>query len=87
MQVSIITPEETITYTNALDTVINTPTGQKHIKNSNGNVDLVKRGKVQLLLRREGSDKLETVELYVNNGVAYVENKIINIVTDIRESA
>lgn len=84
MEASIITPQQTINHKNIVDMVINTPNGQKHIKNSNGNVDLVKRGKIQILLRREGSDKLETVEFYVNNGVAYVENKVINIVTDIR---
>lgn len=86
MEASIITPEQTINHKNIVDMVINTPNGQKHIKNSNGNVDLVKRGKIQILLKREGSDKLETVELYVNNGVSYVENKVINIVTDIREN-
>ena len=86
MEASIITPEQTINHKNIVDMVINTPNGQKHMNNSNGSVDLVKRGKIQILLKREGSDKLETVELYVNNGVAYVENRIINIVTDIRET-
>ena len=56
MEASIITPEKTITHTNIIDMVVNTPNGQKHIKNSNGNVDLIKRGKIQILLKREGSE-------------------------------
>lgn len=87
MEASIITPDQTITHKNIIDMVVNTPNGQKHLKNSNDNVDLIKRGKIQILLKREGSNNLETVELYVDNGVAYVENKVINIVTDIRDHA
>ena len=87
MEASIITSNGTINHKNIVDMVINTPNGQKHMNNSNGNVDLVKRGKIQILLKREGSDKLETIEFYTDNGVAYVENRIINIVTDLREAA
>lgn len=87
MEASIITPEQTITHTNIVDMVVNTPNGQKHINNSNGSVDLIKRGKVQILLKKEGSNNLETIEFFVDNGVAYVENKVINIVTDLREYA
>lgn len=86
MQATIITPEETINHDNVLDLVYNTPEGQKHIDKSSGTVSSVKRWKIQMLVQRE-SGQLETIEFYVNNGVAYVENKIINIVTEIRENA
>lgn len=83
MQASIITPEETLNYQDIYDMVINTPYGKKHINNSNGNVDPVKRGKLELLIKTK-SGEMKTVEFYVDNGVAYVENKVINIVTSLR---
>lgn len=82
MTVSFITPEKTINHENIIDMIIPTPSGQRHINNTSGNVDLLKKGKVTLLLKREWSEKPETIEFYVNNGVVYVEQKVINIVTE-----
>jgi len=82
MTVSFITPKQTINHENIIDMIIPTPNGQRHINNTNGNVDLLKKGKVTLLLKKEWSDKPETIEFYVNNGVVYVEQKVINIVTE-----
>lgn len=82
MTVSFITPKQTINHENIIDMVIPTPNGQRHINNTSGNVDLLKKWKVTLLLKKEGSDKPETIEIYVNNGVVYVEQKVINIVTE-----
>jgi hypothetical protein len=82
MTVSFITPKQTKNIENILGGMIPTPNGQKHINDASGNVDLIKKGKVTLLIKQEWSDKPETVEFYVNNGVVYVEHKVINIVTE-----
>ncbi len=82
MTVSLITPKETINHENIIDMIIPTVHGQRHIDNKNGNVDLLKKWKIVLLLKKEWSNKPETVEFYVNNGVVYVEQKIVNIVTE-----
>ena len=66
--------------------VANTSDGQQHINTTNGNVNRIKRGKIQLLFKRNWSDVLETAELYVDDGISYVENKVINIVANIREN-
>jgi hypothetical protein len=53
MTVSFITPKQTINHENIIDMVIPTPNGQRHINNTSGNVDLLKKGKVTLLLKKE----------------------------------
>lgn len=82
MTVSFITQKKTINYENISRMMIPTPNGQKQISDTSGSVDLLKKGKITLLLKKEWSDKPETVEFYVNNGVVYVEQKVINIVTE-----
>jgi hypothetical protein len=53
MTVSLITPKQTINHENIIDMLIPTPNGQRHINNINGNVDLLKKGKITLLLKKE----------------------------------
>lgn len=53
MTVSFITPKQTLNFENISDGLIPTPNGQRHISNTNGNVDLLKKGKVTLLLKKK----------------------------------
>lgn len=80
MELAFITPKETISYENISDIIIPTPNWQKHINNTSGNVDLISKGKI--FLKRGSSENPEVIEYYVNNGVMYVEKKVINIVTE-----
>lgn len=86
MQASLISQDKTINYENIVDIVANTQEGKQHIKNSNGNVNDIKRGKIHFLIKNKwSSQELETVSVSVEDGIAYVENKTINIVANIRE--
>jgi hypothetical protein len=37
---------------------------------------------MSFLIKRNDSEKPETIEMYVENGIVYVEHQVINVVTD-----
>lgn len=82
MNVKVMTPQKTINLESVKDIVFPTPNGPKHIEKKNGQVDSLKKGKISLLIQRTDSDKPETIEMYVDSGVVYVEHSTINIVTE-----
>ena len=84
MDATIISSDETLNYNNILGVVANTIDWQQHIDNTNGSVTRIKRGKIQLLFKNKKTWQLETAELYVDDGISYVENRVINIVANRR---
>lgn len=85
MQLSIISQDKVLKYENIVDVVANTQQGQQHLTRSNWDVSDIKRGRVQFLMKRHWSDSLETLSVYVDDGIAYVENRTLNIVANLRE--
>ena len=52
MNLTITSPHQTLSYDGVIDMVANTSDGQQHINTTNGNVNRIKRGKIQLLFKR-----------------------------------
>ena len=86
MQALLISKNKTLSYDNIVDIIANTQDWKQHITNSNGSVNDIKRWKIHFLIKKHGSpDQLETLSVHVDDGIAYVENKTINIVANIRD--
>ncbi len=82
MQANIITTEQTINLEDVQDMVFQSPQWLKRLEQKNGHVDPIKQGKISFLIQRNNTDKPETIEMYVENGIVYVEHQVINVVTD-----
>lgn len=81
MTLSIITPAETIHHEKIDDIMIPTPNGTRHVDQHNGSVELMQKGKATILLQRKWTQEPEKIELYVQDGIVYVEHSTINLVT------
>ncbi len=79
--VSIITPAQTINHEDIVDVTIPTSLGTKRIDMHNGSVQLLKAGKITLFVKRKGSNAPEQVSFYVQDGVAFIEHSVLNVVT------
>lgn len=81
MDLSIITPEQTIKHEGILNITIPTANGAKQVDQHNGTVELLQKGKATILLQRKDCEEPEKLEIYIQDGIVYVEHSIINLVT------
>lgn len=79
--VSIITPAKTINRDDIVDVTVPTSLGTKRIDMHNGSVQLLKAGKITLFVKRKDSSTPEQISLYVQDGVAFIEHSVLNVVT------
>lgn len=80
-QVSIITPAKTIDRNDIVYVTVPTSLGTQRVDMHNGSVQLLKAGKITLFVKREWSDTPEQVSFYVQDGVAFIEHSVLNVVT------
>jgi F0F1-type ATP synthase epsilon subunit len=81
MTLSIITPQKTTNYEDIKGMMIPTPNGTKQLQINNGTVELMQKGKATFFLKPKDGWEPQKIELFVQDGIVYVEHSIINLVT------
>lgn len=80
MTLSIITPEWTTNHEHVLDITIPTANGAKHIDQHSGSVELLQTGKATIFIQHDDTEP-QKVEIYIQDGILYIEKRTINLVT------